>query len=215
MRKEMYIRLTMDEALDSLKQINGYIEHARRTNMEGIGYSSECKICGNSDYDKEIAEQVNMALLTGQSPAQVATWTGFERGAIFRHRTHLIKGFWTFGMGAKIAADGHWLTFPKDGTFEQRIDWYRGRFQFLAYMAEQAKDYKEQRVCLRDAKDCDRAIELVQRMDAGGVKHALDVPDDVYAKIMDAERRRTATIEQRPTVNATAEKVEVKVGEVS
>lgn len=210
----MRLKLTHEEALESLKQVAGYVEYARKFKMDGIGYSHDCPVCGDSPYDAETQEMVNMALLMGQSPQAVCQWSGFKPGIIFRHRTHLIKGFWAYGMGARIAEDGHWLTYPKDGTFQDQMKWYRGRFQYLAYQAEMGKDLREQRNCLKEAMSCDRAIELVQRLGDQDPKRALEVPEDLEAKLAEIERRRTqAVIEARPVVEVEAKSIEVKTAE--
>jgi hypothetical protein len=211
--KRPKLTLAFDEALDCVKQIKPFIEYSRKAGMKGLGWAPQCAICGDVDpLDENMQETISVRLLIGERPRDVAKWLGISPATVYKHRTHIIAAFWAFGVGSKIAADGHFLTFPKAGTARQRQEWHRGRFQHLAYQAQQQKDVGQERACLKEAARCDLAIAAMEERDGEWMKRALDVPPDLEAKLVDAERRaKAAIIDQRPMVKVGEKTVEMEV----
>jgi len=183
------VRLNHEEAVESVEQLRPFIEFAKTAGMDGVGWSRDCRICGEDPWDIHRQDIVDICLLMGEAPGFVSKVWGVAADDMFRHRTHFINAFWSYGMGGRVASDGHWVTFPKDGTEEQRFTWYRGQAQLLAFQASKAKDLKEVRNNLKLAMDCDKALAVLAR-EPKDMKRALDLSPDQAARIEDAEKRR-------------------------
>ena len=226
-QKKPKLRLTHTEAVDTMKQIEPFIEHARKAGLKGMGWHPQCGICGAAPLAAGAQETINIAMLMGQEIKKLADWM-YDGGLspetpketvrkwFYRHRVHVLAAFWAYGLGSRVGLDGHWLSYPKEGTAQQRQEWYRGRFQYLAFQAQQDKNLREERNCLKEAAMCDRAIVVLEEQEAGrrGMKGALDVPAEQEARLAEAEARlKGRLIDHRPVLVVGERNVAIEMPE--
>jgi hypothetical protein len=225
-QKKPKLRLTHAEAMDAMRQIQPFIDHARKAGLKGMGWHPLCGVCGTATpLDLAAQGTINVALLMGQQVRQLADWMHagglsevltkqLTRKWFYKHRTHVLAAFWAYGLGSRIASDGHWLSFPKDGSPIRMQEWYRGRFQYLAFQAEQEANLKEMRNCLKEAATCDRAIAILKEReeDRRGMKGALEIPPEQETRLAEAEARlKDRIIDHRPLLVVDNSKVRLEV----
>jgi hypothetical protein len=204
--------LNHEEAVDSMRQLRPFIEFAKTAGMSGVGFEKECPVCGENGMDIDRQDIIDICLLIGEGPKKTGILWGVPPEKIFWHRQHLFRAFWTYGIGGRVASDGHWLNFPKNGTEEERFNFYRGQFQLLAWRAQRANDPKEVRNNLVQAMACDKALTVLAR-EPRDMKRALQIPDDQMQRIEEAEeKRRLAMLENFP--DATKVRIDDGTGEV-
>lgn len=202
------VKLSHSEAVDVLRQLQPLVDHAAAAGMEGIGWSAFCPIC-DSNAPPNQRKVIDVSLLMGEQPAVLSRRFNLTLHAAYKHRVHLLKAFWTHGMGARVEATGHWQTFPTDGDMIEKAKWYEGQFQRLAYLADQSREHGEVRRCLESAQNAGKLILLVQ---AGGLRPAApEIAADQLNRLEEARaQRQKAVAHHEPVINVTAKTIELE-----